>query len=117
LATKEQVQAKLTELIERLDEASGGVHESLAEALPDARVIEVHVADIDERFWTEMANGRLGKVREGRPERADIRVRLDSDDLVDLVEGKTSLFSRYLGGHVRIDASVSDLLRLRRLAG
>jgi hypothetical protein len=117
LATKAQVQAKLTELIERLDEASGGVHDSLAEALPDARVIEVHVADIDARFWTEMAGGRLSKLRVGAAEGADIRVRLSSDDLVDLVEGNSSLFSKYLGGHVRIDASVSDLMRLRRLAG
>jgi predicted lipid carrier protein YhbT len=117
LATKKQVEQKLTELIKRLDHAEDGVQDTLADALPETKVLELHVADIDERFWTEMASGRLGPIHDGAPERADIRIRLESDDLVDLVDGRASLFSKYLAGHVRIDASVGDLMRLRRLAG
>jgi hypothetical protein len=52
----------------------------------------------------------------GAPGQADIRVRVASDHLVDLVDGKKSLFSSYLGGQVKIEASLSDLLRLRKLA-
>jgi hypothetical protein len=34
---------------------------------------------------------------------------------VDLIDGRGSLFSAYLSGRIRIDASMSDLLRLRKL--
>ena len=45
-----------------------------------------------------------------------LRVEVAGDDLVDLVDGRKSLFSSYLAGHVKIEASLSDLLRLRKLA-
>jgi len=45
-----------------------------------------------------------------------MRIEVRSDDLVALVDGKRSLFSSYLSGQVRIRASVSDLMRLRKLA-
>jgi predicted lipid carrier protein YhbT len=117
LATKKQVEAKLQELIARLDQADPDVQEGLADALPDTKILEVHVPDLDERYWTEMASGQLGELNEGHPPRRDIKITVDSDDLVDLVEGRGNLFSKYLSGHVRIDASVGDLMRLRRLAG
>jgi predicted lipid carrier protein YhbT len=117
LATKKLVEEKLLELIGRLDEADENVAGSLADALPDSKVLEVYVPDLDERFWTEMAGGRLSDLQEGHPPRSDIKITVDSDDLIDLVDGRGNLFSKYLSGHVRIDASVSDLMRLRRLAG
>ncbi len=117
MATKKEVEAKLQELIRRLDGADDDVQGTLAEALPDAKILEVHVPDLDERFWTEMAAGRLGELNQGHGPRKDIRITVDSDDLVELVEGNGNLFSKYLSGHVRIDASVGDLMRLRRLAG
>jgi hypothetical protein len=33
-----------------------------------------------------------------------------------LIDGKRSLFSSYLAGRVKVEASIGDLLRLRRLA-
>jgi hypothetical protein len=50
------------------------------------------------------------------PREAEIRIHVDSDHLVELVDGERSLFSSYLGGQVRIEASLTDLLRLRKLA-
>ncbi|MCA1726721.1 MAG: SCP2 sterol-binding domain-containing protein [Actinobacteria bacterium] len=117
MATKKQVEAKLAELIARLDDAGDGVRDTLADALPETKVLEVHITDLDERFWTEMVSGHLGELQEGHPPRRDIRISIPSDDLVELVDGRGSLFSKYLSGHVRIDASVGDLMRLRRLAG
>jgi hypothetical protein len=116
VATKRQVEQKLRELIARLDEAGSDVHGSLAETLPETRVIEVTTPDLDAVWWTEMFGGRMGPLHKGTPKNADIRVRCASDDLVQLVEGRKSLFSSYLGGHVKIEASFSDLLRLRKLA-
>lgn len=115
MATKRQVESKLRELIARLDGAAGGV-EALSRALPETRVVEVNVPDLDATYWTELAGGRMGSLHRGRPERGDIRLTADSDELVAMVDGKRSLFSSYLGGRVRVEASFSDLMRLRKLA-
>jgi hypothetical protein len=116
VATKRQVERKLRELIKRLDDADGEVRGSLAGALPDSRVIEVIVPDLGVSYWTELAGGTMGTLHQGAPPDPEIRVHVPSDVLVELVDGHRSLFSSYLAGQVKIDASFSDLLRLRKLA-
>lgn len=114
MATREQVEQRLRELIERLDRGDDGAR-SLGRALPDRRVLSLRVPDLDREYWTELAGGRLGELREGPTSDPHIRVSASSDELVDLVDGKGSLFSAYMAGRVRIEASLSDLLRLRKL--
>ena len=116
VATKRAVESKLRELIQRLDRAGGDVHGSLVEVLPERRTIQIELPDLGASYWTELSGGRMGKLHAGPPATSDIRVRVDSDHLVDLIDGERSLFSSYLGGHVKIEASLGDLLRLRRLA-
>jgi predicted lipid carrier protein YhbT len=116
VATRRQVETKLRELIRRLASAGDDVHGSLSETMPEGRVIEVTVPDLEAAYWTEMREGRMTRLHTGPPGRADIRVRVRSDDLVALVEGRKSIFSSYVGGKVKIEASFSDLLRLRKLA-
>jgi predicted lipid carrier protein YhbT len=114
LASKEEVERHLRDLIARLVRSDDGASE-LKRALPERRVLALRVSDLGTDYWTELEGGRLGVLREGSPPDRDILMTASSDDLVDLVEGKGSLFSAYLSGRIRIDASVSDLLRLRKL--
>jgi len=116
LATKRQVETKLRELIRRLDWAHPEVQSSLSGALPDARIIEVTITDLGEAYWTELASGRMSSLHKGPADDADIRVRLTGDHLVALVDGEKSLFSSFVGGQVKIEASFGDLMRLRKLA-
>jgi hypothetical protein len=116
VATKRQVETRLRQLIKRLDRADHEVRGSLAESLPDTRIIEVVIPDLGTSYWTELTEGRMDGLHEGTPREAEIRVRVSSDYLVELVDGRKSLFSAYLAGQVSIDASFSDLLRLRKLA-
>ena len=116
MATKQQVERKLLELIMRLDGADGKVHGSLADTLGEPKVIEVEVPDLGSSYWTELSGGRMGPLQQGSPPQADIRIRVDSDHLVELVDGHKSLFSSYIAGSVKIEASLTDLLRLRKLA-
>jgi SCP-2 sterol transfer family len=116
VATKQQVERKLRELITRMDEADREAGRAVAEALPEPKIIEVTIPDLSATYWTELSNGKMHGLHRGAPGQADIRVRVASDHLVDLVDGKKSLFSSYLGGQVKIEASLSDLLRLRKLA-
>jgi hypothetical protein len=115
LATKGEVEAKLRELIARLNRADTDVRGSLADALPERRLVEVVVTDLDAAYWTEMTGGRMGKLHRGAATSPDIRIRAASDPLISLIDGKTSLFSSYLGGQVKVEASFTDLMRLRKL--
>jgi hypothetical protein len=68
--------------------------------------------------------GRLGsgKVRdltvvEDGPEipRADIRLTMDSDDLIALTDGRLSFAPAWASGRVKLEAGLRDMLRLRSL--
>lgn len=112
MASTEEVERTLEELIARLGSEAG---RELGRSLPDRRTLALHVGDLDTEWWTEIEEGRPGPLHRGAPDGADIRITADSDDIVELVDGRASLFSAYLSGRVRIEASFSDLLHLRRL--
>jgi predicted lipid carrier protein YhbT len=115
VATSKQVESKLRQLIERLDEAGEEAQAQLARALPEPRVIQMEVPDLGTSFWSELDGGRMGPLQEGAPERADIRITANGDDLIAVIDGRKGLFSSYLAGHVKVQASMSDLMALRRL--
>lgn len=110
MASTEEVERKLEELIARL-----GSERELGRTLPDRWTLALHVGDLDADWWTEVEGGRPGPLRRGAPDDPDITITADSDDLVALLDGDGSLFSAYLSDWVRIEASFSDLLHLRRL--
>jgi predicted lipid carrier protein YhbT len=112
--TKHLVAAKLQELIDRLDQADAEVTGKLSRAAP-SRVIQIDVSDLDASFWTELTEGRMRGLNEGSSPDVDIRITTESQTLVDMIDGRRSLFSSYALGHVRIDASMADLFALRRL--
>jgi hypothetical protein len=116
VATKRQVESKLRELIKKLDQTEQGV-EALSHALPERRVIEVYVSDLEATFWTELTDGRMGALRRGESEdEPDMRLEVESDDLIDIIDGRRSMFSSYVAGRMKVEASFSDIMRLRRLA-
>jgi putative sterol carrier protein len=116
MSTKRQVKAKLQQMIERLDDADEKWHADLARALPGSKTIQIDVPDLEARFWTELSEGRMGPLREGEADDPDIKMRAKSDDLVAMIDGELGLMSSFLSGRVRVDASLSDLLALRKLA-
>jgi predicted lipid carrier protein YhbT len=113
--SRDQVEDKIKELVARLDAGDNGAR-ALADSLPDPRVLALHVSDLDADYWTELAQGRIGPLRAERRKEYDILITATSEDLVELIDGRASLFSAYVAGRVRIDASFGDLLRLRKLA-
>jgi hypothetical protein len=115
VATKRQVETKLRGLIRRLGQTDEGMA-ALADALPEPRIIEVYLSDLDETFWTELASGRMGKLHAGNPDRRDIRLEAESDDLIEVLDGRRSMFSSYVAGRMKVEASFADIMRLRKLA-
>jgi len=117
MATKSQVKKKIQELIGRLDGADQKWHDNLARALPGNKTIQIDVTDLELSYWTKLAGGHMGPLREGEADdKVDIRLRAKSDDLVAMVDGELGFMSSFLSGRVRVDAPLSDLLALRKLA-
>ena len=116
MATKKQVETKLREMISRLDESGDDVRADLAKALPDPRMIQIDVTDLEASYWTELADGRMSKLKPGEAEDVDIKLRASSDDLVAMIDGELGLVKSYLTGRIRIEGSLSDLLALRKMA-
>jgi predicted lipid carrier protein YhbT len=115
VASANEVEAELQKLVDRLAAADPAVHADLARTLGGPRLVQMEVPDLRESFWSELTDGTMGDVQRGQPDHADIRITADSDDLLAMIRGTKPLFSSYLAGHVRVQASVSDLLALRRL--
>jgi SCP-2 sterol transfer family len=116
VATRKEVEAKLRELIRRLDQAGYEPQRQLAKALPQSRIIQIEVPDVDGRYWTELAGGKLKAVHAGAAkDGSDIRVTAASDHLIAMIDGNKNLFTSYLAGHIRVRASLSDLAALRKL--
>ena len=115
MASKEEVESRLEELIERLGENDEAAR-ALGRSLPERRILTLDVTDLGATYWTELSAGTLGPLNEGHPKESHIRIATSSDDLVSLIEGGQSFFSAYVAGRVRVDASFTDLLKLRKLA-
>lgn len=110
MATPEEVEATISMLVERLH----GLDSSSRSGLPTKRTIETICPDLDERWHAEWSGGKVSPVERGSPPgRADIRVKVDSDDLLALAHGSMTFRQAWQAGRVKIDASVTDMLRLR----
>lgn len=111
MATIDEVDDAVATLLGRL----GDVDEGTRSLLPSDRVIEARCPDLD---YTRFARWQAGKLQllDAEPgRRADIRISVRSDDLVAMVNGELGFARAYSSNLVRLDASMTDLLRLRAL--
>ncbi|MGI8681675.1 MAG: hypothetical protein ACR2JO_06025 [Mycobacteriales bacterium] len=97
---------------------------SLAGAGPEAsgkvlnRSVSCTVPDLGITFTGELRDGTLTDMAAapaGTAPRAQIRLTVGSDDLVSLTDGRLGFGSAWTQGRLKVDASMLDLLRLRRL--
>ncbi|MFY1676288.1 MULTISPECIES: sterol-binding protein [unclassified Streptomyces] len=114
MATIEECHAALARFSDALASADGDVRE--AAALD--RSVTCHLTDLDTTFVGRVRAGAV-EVREtlnGPPRsRAEIRLALSGDDLVALVNGDLHFAKAWAAGRVRLEASILDLFRLRKL--
>jgi predicted lipid carrier protein YhbT len=114
MATVEECQVALHTLARQFDEVD---EETRARHVVE-RTISCHVRDLDVTFYSRIHHDGLDPFEfappiDGRP--ADVRLTVDSDDLISLVDGELDMAKAFLGGRIKIEASFGDLLRLRRL--
>lgn len=109
MATIDEVDAVLGELLRQL----GGLDAGTRSLLPARRTIEARCPDLDLVRYAEWRDGKLTVDTPEPVRRADIRISLTSDDLLAMRAGELTFSRAYAQGRVRLDASVTDLLRLR----
>jgi hypothetical protein len=108
VATVEEVEEVLERLLERLED----VDESTRSLLPPRRTIEARCPDLELVRYAEWRSGRIIPLDEP-PKRPDIRLSVRSDDLMEIASGRLPFGRAYASNRLRLDASMSDLLRLR----
>jgi hypothetical protein len=93
-----------------------GLDEDTRRKIPDTTVA-VLVRDLDVAFFGRLTDGRMGEVTEIDPldlASARLRITLDADTLIDLVEGRLHFGKAWAKGRIKVDARFRDLLELRR---
>ncbi|MFF4546075.1 sterol-binding protein [Streptomyces sp. NPDC001435] len=114
MATIEECRDALEKLSDNMEDAEGGVRE--AAALD--RSVSCYVTDLDVTFLGRMTDGRIvvDETLPGPPPRkTQIRLTMAGDDMVALVDGGLNFAKAWGSGRVRLEASLLDLFRLRKL--
>ncbi|MGH3168186.1 MAG: SCP2 sterol-binding domain-containing protein [Trebonia sp.] len=80
------------------------------------RTISVTIPDLGVTYATRLGSGDdpVHEAAPGDPP-ADIRLTADSDEVVSLAQTPLNIARAWMNGRVKIEASVKDLFRLRRL--
>jgi SCP-2 sterol transfer family len=80
------------------------------------RSISVTIPDLGVTFATNLGAGDdpVQEVGPGEPP-ADIRLTADSDEVVSLAQSPMNIARAWMAGRVKIEASMKDLFRLRKL--
>jgi predicted lipid carrier protein YhbT len=105
-----QALENLTARIAEMDEADRQAH------LVD-RVISCKVSDLGVTFVTRLSPDGASPVREanGSEAPAPVRFTAKSDDLIAIAADPASIGRAWLTGRLKVEASIWDLLRLRKV--
>jgi hypothetical protein len=112
MASAQECQQALQKLASRLSEMSPADRENYF----GDRSISVTIPDIGVTYVTRLgtADAPVREAEPGEPP-ADIRLTADSDEVVSLAETPMNIARAWVSGRVKVEASVKDLFRLRRL--
>ena len=112
MTSAEECRAALQKLAGRLSEMSPAERDQYF----GNRKISVTIPDLGVTFVTVLGTGN-DPVREAAPGEppADIRITAKSDEVIALAEQPMNIARAWVTGRVKIEASVKDLFRLRRL--
>ena len=112
MSSAQECQDALQKLAGRLSELSPSEREDYF----GNRSISVTIPDLGVTYVTKLGTGDdpVRDVVPGEPP-ADIRLTARSDEVVALAQSPTNIARAWVAGRVKIEASVKDLFRLRRL--
>lgn len=109
MATVAEVEGILLDLVKRIER----IDPAYRAMLPSRRTIQAELPDLGLVYHAFLRQGKLSELHAGAADRFDIRIRVDADDLIAMNEGRLDPSRAYSSGRIRLDASMTDLLRLR----
>ena len=101
--------------LERLAERLSSVDEQARRKHAFDRTLSCRVPDLDITFTGALRDGHLRDISTEPAPKAQIRLTAESDDLVAMTHGQLSFPQAWLGGKVKVEASVLDLIKLKSL--
>ncbi|WP_329261905.1 SCP2 sterol-binding domain-containing protein [Actinoallomurus sp. NBC_01490] len=112
MATLEEARAALERIATRLTDVDP---DELAKHVVE-RTVSCHVPDLNLVFLTRIHAGGMDdfEVAES-PNGAQVRLTVSSDDLVALASDELGVGKAWASGRLKIEASLGDLLRLRKI--
>jgi hypothetical protein len=112
MISAEECRAALQKLVGRLGELNAAERDEYF----GNRTISVTIPDLDVTYVSVLGAGD-SPVREATPAEppADIRLTAGSDEVIALCEQPMNIARAWMSRRVKIEASVKDLFRLRRL--
>ena len=114
MATIEECRSALEKLSDNMQKAEGDVRTAAAMD----RSVSCRITDLDVTFVGRLTGGRIevDETLQGPPpEKAQIRLAMAGDDLVAMVDGGLNFAKAWGSGRVKLEASLFDLFRLRKL--
>jgi hypothetical protein len=113
MATVEECREALQALTSRL----GEMPEQDRSSFFSNRTFSCHVTDLGVTLVTRITDTGAEPIKEAAPDEppADIRLTANSDDVVSLAATPANIARMWMAGRVKIQASIRDLLALRRL--
>jgi len=113
MATAEECRQALEDLTGRIAE----VHAAGRQARLVDRMISCQVSDLGVTFVTRIGPNGASPVREANGPEAPAQVRFTakSDDLISIAADPGSIARAWLSGRLKVEASIWDLLRLRKV--
>ena len=79
------------------------------------RTIAIRVSDLGIAFHGRLSGGQIVAFADGDDPSAKLALTAQSDDLVALIEERLSATAALASGKIKIDASIFDMLKLRKL--
>jgi hypothetical protein len=115
VATKDECATALNQLAQKM---SGIGSEERSKNLLE-RSVSCEIPDLKVTFHGQLKDARLSDVRSyPAPEPApgaQIRLVIQSDDLISLVAGKLDFIPAWTSGRIKVNASIGDLFKLRKV--
>jgi hypothetical protein len=111
MATVEECEAAMHKLAERMRSPAGA--EVRGKVLD--RSVSCHLRDLGVTFGGQLRDGGIQDIRQISEPDGQIKLAMDSDDLLALVDGRLNFARAWSSGRLKVDASVFDLLKLRAL--
>jgi putative sterol carrier protein len=112
MANEDECRTALGRIAERLTDVD---EEQFAEHVVE-RTVSCRVPDLDLAFETRIHAGGLDPFKlTDEPKTAQVRITVNSDDLVALSTDELHAARAWASGRLKVEASIFDLLRLRKL--